>query len=57
MKHFKYESKDATITVQEMADFFNKLVEEGLGDVPVSTYDWGVGEIEADDTGVELRMK
>lgn len=57
MKHFKHESKGETITVQEMADFFNKLVNEGLGDVPVSTYDWDVGKIEADDTGVELRMK
>lgn len=57
MKYFKYESKGEVITVQEMANFFNKLVEEGLGDVPVSTYDWDVGEIEADDTGVELRMK
>ena len=57
MKHFKHESKGEAITVQEMADFFNKLVNEGLGDVSVSTYDWDVGEIEADDTGVELRMK
>lgn len=57
MKYFKYESKGEVITVQEMADFFNKLVEEGLGDVPVSTYDWDVGKIEVDDTGVELRMK
>ncbi len=57
MKHFKYESKGEVITVQEMVDFFNKLVEEGLGDVPVSTYDWDVGEIEADSSGVELRMK
>lgn len=57
MKHFKHESKGEVITVQEMADFFNKLVNEGLGDVPVSTYDWDVSEIEADDTGVELRMK
>jgi len=54
---YKYESKGEAITVQEMADFFNKLVNEGLGDVPVSTYDWDVGKIEADDTGVELRMK
>lgn len=57
MKHFKYESKGEVITVQEMADFFNKLVNEGLGDVSVSTYDWDVGEIEADSSGVELRMK
>lgn len=57
MKHFKYESKGEAITVQEMADFFNKLVNEGLGGVPVSTYDWDVGKIVADDTGVELRMK
>lgn len=57
MKHFNYKSKGEAITVQEMADFFNKLVSEGLGDVPVSTYDWDVGKIEADDTGVELRMK
>lgn len=57
MKYFKYESKGEAITVQEMADFFSKLVNEGLGDVPVSTYDWDVGEIEADSSGVELRMK
>lgn len=57
MKHFKHESKGEAITVQEMANFFNKLVNEGLGDVPVSTYDWDVGEIEADSSGVELRMK
>lgn len=57
MKFFNYESKGEAITVQEMADFFNKLVHEGLGDVPVSTYDWDIGKIEADDTGVELRMK
>lgn len=57
MKHFKHESKGEAITVQEMADFFNKLVNEGLGDVPVSTYDWDVGEIEADSSGVALRMK
>lgn len=57
MKYFKHESKSEAITVQEMADFFNKLVNEGLGDVPVSTYDWDVGKIVADDTGVELRMK
>lgn len=57
MKYFKHESKGEAITVQEMADFFNKLVNEGLGDVPVSTYDWDVGKIVADDTGVELRMK
>lgn len=57
MKHFKHESKGEAITVKEMADFFNKLVNEGLGDVPVSTYDWDVGKIVADDTGVELRMK
>ncbi len=57
MKHFKYESKGEVITVQEMADFFNKLVEEGLGDVPVSTYDWDVSEIAADSSSVELRIK
>lgn len=57
MKHFNYESKGEAITVQEMADFFNKLVHEGLGDVPVSTYDWDIGKIVADDTGVALRMK
>lgn len=57
MKYFKHESKGEAITVQEIADFFNKLVNEGLGDVPVSTYDWDVGKIVADDTGVELRMK
>lgn len=57
MKHFKHESKGEAISVQEMADFFNKLVNEGLGDVPVSTYDWDVGEIEADSSGVALRMK
>ena len=57
MKHFKYESKGEAITVKEMADFFNKLVNEGLGDAPVSTYDWDVGKIVADDTGIELRMK
>lgn len=57
MKYFKHEAKGEAITVQEMADFFNKLVNEGLGDVPVSTYDWDVGKIVADDTGVELRMK
>lgn len=57
MKYFKHEAKGEAITVQEMADFFNKLVNEGLGDVPVSTYDWDVGEIEADSSGVALRMK
>lgn len=57
MKYFKHEAKGEAITVQEMADFFNKLVNEGLGDVPVSTYDWDVGKIVADDTDVELRMK
>ena len=57
MKHFKYESKGEVITVQEIANFFNKLVEEGLEGVPVSTYDWDVSEIEADSSGVELRMK
>lgn len=57
MKFFNYESKGEAITVQEMADFFNKLVNEGLGDVPVSTYDWDIGKIVADDTGVALRMK
>lgn len=57
MKHFKHESKGEAITVQEIADFFNKLVNEGLGDVPVSTYDWDVGKIEADSSGVALRMK
>lgn len=57
MKYFNYESKGEAITVQEMADFFNKLVHEGLGDVPVSTYDWDIGNIEADDTGVALHMK
>lgn len=57
MKYFNCESKGEAITVQEMADFFNKLVHEGLGDVPVSTYDWDVGKIAADDTSVELRMK